>query len=125
MKTKTSFYKVVAVCVLLGLGMPLSGRAEDQAAKTSKKIASSAKQKDGPSRSKRTKTSRELRDGVVKGRAITGSHVPQTYRQEGPNVDTARKVSVYDRHDLEKTGNLSVGSSLKRLDPSITLSGTP
>lgn len=124
MKTKTSLYTVIAACTL-SWGMPLSGWADDQAAKTRKTVMHAERPNADRPKPERAKASRESRARVVQRRAITGSHLPQEYRKAGPNVDTPQKVSVYDRHDLEKTGNLSVGSSLKRLDPSITIRNTP
>lgn len=99
---------MMATCIV-GLGTPMTARADDKPRKTKKAAVQPVK------------TARESR---IKHRTVTGSHLPQTYEQRGIKPNTSQNVTVYDRHDLEKTGNLSVGSSLKRLDPSISISGT-
>ncbi len=127
MKTKLSLYAVIGACALC-FGMPLSGRADDRVTKT-KKAKQSEKQDLARQKQERTKASQtyqgEQRTRIVKRGTVTGSYIPQTYEKNGPSVNTRQPVSVYDRRDLEKNGYYSIGSSLKRVDPSITVSGTP
>lgn len=126
MKSKLFLYAMIgagALCV----AMPLSGRADDRDAKSKKKVEHAEKRDAARQRQERAKASRvwqgEKRAGLTRRGTVTGSYIPQTYQKNGTQVNTQQPVSIYDRRDLERNGYYNLGSSLKRVDPSITISG--
>lgn len=128
MTSKLILYSIIGACTL-NLGMPLTGRADDRDSKAKKKVEQSQKADVARQRQERGKASRvwqgEKRAGLTKHEVVTGSYIPETYEKNGPRVNTHQPVSVYDRRDLERNGYYNLGSSLKRVDPSITVPGTP
>lgn len=53
----------------------------------------------------------------------TGSHIPRVSRVYHGRIDSASSPAIYGLTQIQQTGQLDVGSSLIRLDPSITLGG--
>ena len=50
----------------------------------------------------------------------TGSNIPMVYRRYGGRIDSASNAAVYGQSELAKTGSLDVGTTLYKLDPSIS-----